>query len=307
MAQSAALNFILVRDAQCARHHIARSDQNDTECVPCAKNRSRSCQIRKVYTCERFPTSSRQGRQSNHWQGKRNLNFKTQVVLTGRVLLDWCSSLVRPEPLRWECYMQIVQCQIGISRSHSSSCQLWALWCWALTATVDVACVTSHGMYTRCIQVYHVLYWCFLWLENAPHGGDIYLSILSCPSSTACTSWCIWCKQMKYSEMQVPHRFATSEITITENHSSYVLVLLIALILHHLMSYKTGLFNILYMQSGLSVFSRYQRASDGCEVSRGAAFNVSTPFTISRKTTSWHWRGKSWKRCTTKEVSWMHF
>ena len=37
MAQSAALNFILVRDAQCARHHIARSDQNDTECVPCAK------------------------------------------------------------------------------------------------------------------------------------------------------------------------------------------------------------------------------------------------------------------------------
>lgn len=37
MAQSAALNFILVRDAQCARHHIARSDQNDTECVPYKK------------------------------------------------------------------------------------------------------------------------------------------------------------------------------------------------------------------------------------------------------------------------------
>ena len=192
MAQSAALNFILVRDAQCARHHIARSDQNDTECVPCAKNRSRSCQIVRCILAKGSLLHQGRGDNPTIGRAKGTWTSKPKSFLTGQVLLDWCSSLVRLNHSDGNVTCKLCNVKIGISRSHSSSCQPWVLWCWALTATVDVACVTSHGMYTRCIQVYHVLYWCFLWLENAPHGGDIYLSILSCPSSTACTSWCIF-------------------------------------------------------------------------------------------------------------------
>lgn len=50
-------------------------------------------------------------RQSNHWQGKSS--FKTQAVLTGRVLLDWCSSLVRPEPLITQMGMLHANCAMS--------------------------------------------------------------------------------------------------------------------------------------------------------------------------------------------------
>ena len=159
MAQSAALNFILVRDAQCARHHIARSDQNDTECVPCAKNRSRSCQSRKVYTCERFPTSSRQAT-IQPLAGQKQLQNPSRfdrASAVGLVLFFGQAWTTHHSDGNVTC--KLCNVKIGISRSHSSSCQPWALCCWALAATVDVACVTSHGMYTRCIQACHVLYY----------------------------------------------------------------------------------------------------------------------------------------------------
>lgn len=110
MAQSAALNFILVRDAQCARHHIARSDQNDTEWYHVQKTDPDPVRVVRCILAK--GSLLHQGRrQSNHWQGKSS--FKTQAVLTGRVLLDWCSSLVRPEPLITQMGMLHANCAMS--------------------------------------------------------------------------------------------------------------------------------------------------------------------------------------------------